>query len=81
MPWFGTVRVAGLAGRARVARHLVGLFPLGRLLPQAPAIDGTVLQVGGRRCDLATASVVRVRWVNTVLTLAAARSTDVTMLF
>lgn len=32
-----------------------------QLLPQVAAVDGTVLRVGARRCDLATARTVRVR--------------------
>lgn len=50
-----------------------------RLLPQAATIDGTVLRVGARRCDLATASAVQVRTVNSLMTWTGRGAYDSTL--
>jgi hypothetical protein len=51
-----------------------------RLLPQAATIDGTVLQVGAQRCDLATARAVQVRTVTSAMSWTLRGTCDAMLL-
>lgn len=64
----------------RVPREMFVPPSVGRLLPQTATIEGTVLRVGARRCDLATASAVRVRTAHSLMTWTAHGTYDSTLL-
>jgi hypothetical protein len=58
----GRESAPGLLGRGDALDPLPGL-----VLPQVATIDGTILRVGPRRCDLATVDAVRMRTASSVM--------------